>query len=143
MLIAPVYLTVEFSEALAMLKEQIGIDNKAKSPEILDLLQLFVLQYFDLPVSSKSRNAVKRYEKLIEDIGDLVKDLPTMETQLSLLVMSICREYLPNFRSYLDEDCKAITECEMEGTRLRLAIQPAPFSRFVAKAHKHDNPFSS
>lgn len=138
-----VYVSIDYREVLSLIKSHASVPERERNKEINELLSILVLQYFDLPVGGKPREMLQRYNDLLENMSDLIKQPSVMQTDVGLMLTTISRQYLPRFRAYSTEDCQAINSSRMEGTTLVLAMTYGHFKKFTAAQKKSDNPFSS
>lgn len=139
----PIRVTLSYREALCLIKMHAGIAEREENPEVSELLNIIVLQYFDLPVGNKPQEMLRRYDDLMASLSDLIKSPSLMQSNVELMLISICHQYLPRFRAYSTEDCQAILSSCMEGTNLILTMTHGHFKKFTAAEKKSDNPFST
>lgn len=136
-------LSIGFGEVLSLLKSFLTEERNVHNPELVELLQTVVIQYFDVPVTGNIPATMRRYEDLMHRIAPDAQKRLELEHELGSLVVSICKRYLPYFRSYLDEDCLSIQHIVVDNVCLKLTMTQRHFRRFTTQPNRHDNPFSS
>ena len=138
-----VFVSIDYREVLSLIKTHASLTDRERNNEISELLTIAAHMYFDLPIGGKSREMLRRYDDLLENMSDLIKQPSVMQTEVALMLTTISRQYLPRFRSYSTEDCQAICASRMDGTTLVLSMTYGHFKKFTAAQKKSDNPFSS